>query len=184
MIPAALDTPSEILAANPHVCISRAAAVARFSLRARGDLAPIEAALGMALPARIGAGAQKGARTALRLGPDEWVVQTAPDDAGAVVAALDAIYDNAPHSFVDVSGREITLVIEGPQAMDLLCVGMARDPQDIATGDARRLNFDGVTVVLWRDGPYRVRMDVWHSFVPHVLGLLETAMREFAAQGH
>ncbi len=181
MIPAALTSPSEILAANPHVCISRAAEVARFSLRARGDVAPFEAALGMALPVNIGTRTEHGPRQALRLGPDEWVLHTAPEDAGALIAACDALYDTCPHSLVDVSGREVTLVIEGPQAIEMLCVGMARDPEAILPGQARRLNFDGVTVILWRDAPDRLRMDVWHSFVPHVLGLLETALREFAA---
>lgn len=181
MTPAAFEQPSEILAANPHVCISRAAGIARFSLRARGDLSGHETALRLALPIEIGARTGQGGRSALRLGPDEWVLQTDPDDAPALVAAFDGLYDTCPHSLVDVSGREATLVIEGPRVMDLLCVGMARDPETIEPGEARRLNFDGVTVVLWRDAPDRVRMDVWHSFVPHILGLLETAQREFAA---
>lgn len=181
MIPAAITDPSEILAANPHVCISRAPALARFSLRARGDLAPVERVLGIALPSLIGTCTQQGPRKALRLGPDEWVLHTAPGDAGALIAAFDALYDSYPHSLVDVSGREVTLVIEGPSAIEMLCVGMARDPETIAPGQARRLNFDGVTVILWRDAPDRVHMDVWHSFVPHIQGLLETALREFAA---
>ncbi|MCA8883116.1 MAG: sarcosine oxidase subunit gamma [Rhodobacteraceae bacterium] len=170
------------LAQTAAARVALRAPCARLSLRARGDLAPLDAALGLPLPRQIGQRAGTDGREALRLGPDEWVLLDAPDRAAAIEAACAAIYDTAPHSLVDISGREVTFGIDGPRAVDLMTLGMARDPDSIAPGSGRRTAFDGVTVVLWRDGDTAFRMDVWHSFAPHVLHLLETGCRELAAE--
>ncbi|WP_108258816.1 sarcosine oxidase subunit gamma [Mangrovicoccus ximenensis] len=158
------------------------AAPGRLSLRARGELGAIEGALGLSLPGKIGGRSQDNGIEALCLGPDEWVLLTAPENVASVVAAAAAVYDAHPHSLVDVSARETTVAIDGPRVLDLLCLGMARDPESIAEGEGRRTLFDGQTVLLWRDGATKFRMDVWHSFAPHLLGLLEIGCRELAAE--
>ena len=88
-----------------------------------------------------------------------------------------------PHSLVDVSGREVTLVIDGPRAAELLTIGCARDIEAIPVGQGRRTAFDNVTVILWRDAATVFRLDVWTSFAPHVAGLLDAGCRELAAEG-
>lgn len=179
--PLSARTPG-VLAQVGETRVHLADPVARFSLRARGDLAALDTALGLTLPRRIGRRADAVGRSALCLGPDEWVIHAPVDDAPAIVAACAGVYDALPHSLVDVSGREVSLVIEGPRAAELLTLGMPRDPESIAPGEGRRIKFDGVTVILWRDAPDRFRMDIWHSFAPHLLGLLDTGTREFAAE--
>ena len=99
-----------------------------------------------------------------------------------VTAACAAVMASHPHSLVETSGREVTLVIEGPRAAELLTIGCARDIEGIRVGEGRRTNCDGVTVVLWRDASDRFRLDVWHSFAPHLRDLLDTGCREFAAE--
>ncbi|MBE3638837.1 sarcosine oxidase subunit gamma [Mangrovicoccus algicola] len=158
------------------------AAPGRLSLRARDGLGALGTALGIDLPGRIGGRAGRDAIEAMCLGPDEWVLLSPPEEVAALLAAGAAVYAAHPHSLVDISGRETTIAIDGPRAAELLTLGLARDPAGIAPGDGRRTYFDGQTVILWRDGETRFRMDVWHSFAPHLLGLLDTGCRELAAE--
>ena len=174
---------------SPGLLIETAAAAiglapsqARFSLRARGDLTPLNSALGLTLPDRIGRRSAEGALEALRLGPDEWMLLARPQDAGNLTAACAGVYADLPHSLVDISAREMTFIIEGEHAAELLTIGCPRDIATIPAGEARRTVFDGATVVLWRDAPTRFRMDCWNSFAPHLLQLLETGAREIAAE--
>lgn len=150
----------------------------RISLRARGDLTPLEGALGLPLPPRIGARNQKAGIEALCLGPDEWVllVNGGADDVMAALAGL-----AHPHSATDISAREVVLQIEGAGAATLLSIGCPRDIASIPEGQGRRTVFDGVSVTLWRDGPDCFRMDIWNSFAPFVIQTLETGCRELAA---
>ena len=162
--------------------VSVLAGEGRLSLRARAGLEALGHALGLALPDRIGRRAAPGTVEAIRLGPDEWTI-LAP--AGAVAGLCDAcaaIYGEHPHSLVDISGREVTLSIEGPGAAELLTLGCPRDIATIPPGEGRRTVFDGASVVLWRDGDNRFRMDVWNSFADHVAHLLETGCKELAAE--
>ncbi len=169
------------LAESKAARVSILAAQARFSLRARGDLAPLNAALGLSLPDRIGTRAASGEIEVLRLGPDEWTIVAPTAEINRLIAACAGVYADLPHSLVDISGREVTLLIEGPQAAELLTLGCARDIETIGIGEGRRTIFDGVTVVLWRDAENRFRMDIWNSFVSHLGHLLETGCKELAA---
>lgn len=173
---------SGVLAESKAARVSISAAQARFSLRARGDLAPLNVALGLDLPDRIGARAASGEIDVLRLGPDEWTVVAPTAEINRLIAACADVYADLPHSLVDISGREVTMLIEGPRAAELLTLGCARDIDTIAVGEGRRTIFDGVTVVLWRDAEHRFRMDVWNSFASHLGHLLETGCRELAAE--
>jgi sarcosine oxidase subunit gamma len=106
------------------------------------------------------------------------MIHAPEDDAAAIAATCAGV--TAPHALVEVSDRELSFGIAGPQAAELLTLGCPRDPDSIAVGAGRRTVFDGATVILWRDGPDAFRMDVWRSFAPHVLHLLETGCRELA----
>lgn len=173
---------SGTLAETRAARVSMAAPCGRLSLRARGDLAPLGAALGLSLPEKIGRRAASDLAEAICLGPDEWALRVSAGQVETVRAACADVYAGHPHSLVDVSGREVTFVIDGPRAADLLTLGCPRDIATIAVGDGRRTAFDGATVVLWRDGADSFRMDVWHSFAAHILALLETGCRELAAE--
>lgn len=161
--------------------ISVATPCGRLSLRARSGLGPIGTALGLSLPERIGLCTASGAFEAIRLGPDEWMIHAPEAQVVGIETALAALYDRHPHSLVDVSGREITFVIDGSQAAELLTLGCPRDIGGIKPGEGRRTVFDGVAVILWRAGENDFRMDVWHSFAPYLFNLLDTGCRELAA---
>ncbi|MEM9430367.1 MAG: sarcosine oxidase subunit gamma [Pseudomonadota bacterium] len=160
--------------------ITALAPACRFSLR----IAPqdgVEAAgpLGFALPERIGARASANSVEALMLGPDEWLILAPEAARERLVSGFEAL--SAVHSCVDISDREISLSIGGPGVLDLLSVGCPRDLAALPEGEARRTVFDGVSVVLWRDGSESFRLDAWRSFMPHIESLLASAERARAA---
>jgi len=76
------------------------------------------AGIGFGLPTKVGARSAEGARTALCLGPDEWLLEAPEAERDALLATLSGI--DAPHSAVEVSDREITYALEGPAVLDLL----------------------------------------------------------------
>lgn len=153
----------------------------RLSLRARKAALPaLGAALGVALPERIGQRASAGGIEAICLGPDEWTILAPAGLVAGLMAASAGV--EQPHSLVDISGREVTLCIDGPCASELLTLGCPGDIATIAVGEGRRTVFDGATVVLWRDAESSFRMDIWNSFAPHLGQLLETGARELAAE--
>lgn len=155
---------------------------ARFSLRAReAHLDRLGEVLGLALPRRIGSRAAGGGGEALCLGPDEWRIVFPEARKAETVRAMAAAYDEAPHAFADISDREISYVLEGPGACEIVAMGCPRDLRAIAPGRATRTIFDGATVILWRDGPEAFRIDVWRSFAPHLAALVEIGRTELRA---
>lgn len=177
------DLTPALLAESSAATVSLLAPVARFSLRARPAALPaLSAALGLALPQRIGASARAGATEALCLGPDEWLILSPGMEGERIAAACASIYTETPHSLTEISDREVTAHITGPKAAELLTLGCPRDIDSIAQGSARRTVFDGATVIIWRDAEQEFRMDVWRSFAPHVFALLETGCAELAAE--
>ncbi|MFZ5963212.1 sarcosine oxidase subunit gamma [Thalassococcus sp. BH17M4-6] len=171
------------LASSDAVTLELMQPVARFSLRARGGaVAALGTALDLTLPEKIGTRANKGKTEVLCLGPDEWHVLAAESDAAGIVKACADVYADAPHSLTEVSDREVTVRITGPKAAEVLTLGCPRDIDGISVGSGRRTIFDGATVLLWRDGDTEFRMDIWRSFVPHVVSLLETGTVELAGE--
>ncbi|WP_163269497.1 sarcosine oxidase subunit gamma [Chelativorans alearense] len=171
------------LAASSAVTVTLLAPVGRLSLRAReADLPALSKAIGVDLPRRIGGRASAGTTEVLCLGPDEWQVLVAEAEAPRLIKQSASVYEKAPHSLTEISDREITVRIEGSKAAELLTLGCPRDIDPLPEGEGRRTLMDGATVVLWRDGAQDFRLDMWHSFAPHVIALLKTGCAELAAE--
>jgi sarcosine oxidase, subunit gamma len=162
------------------VAVTELAPTTRVVLRV-ADPAGLGIALGVPLPGRIGSRAASGARSALCLGPDEWLIQAPETEAGALAAAIAGLDERTPISAVDVSDREITLHLEGPRVLDLLATGCPRDLGRMPVGEGARTLFDSAQVVLTREAEDCFHMTVWRSFAPHVRAILDLAMRELAA---
>jgi sarcosine oxidase subunit gamma len=155
---------------------------ARYSLRV-GPAERIATAesIGVVLPGKIGARAIAGARSALCLGPDEWLLETTEADRDALAPALADLAGRVPLSAVEISDREITLELAGPAVLDLLATGCPQDIARLPVGHGTRTLFDTVQVVLTREAEDCFRLTVWRSFAPHVRALLDLALRELAA---
>jgi sarcosine oxidase, subunit gamma len=158
------------------VSITELAPTTRISLR----LSDPAAATGLALPAKVGARSAEGGRTALCLGPDEWLIEAPASDAGLAPMLAD-LATRQPLSAVDVSDREITLALEGPAVLDLLAAGCPLDLARMPTGNGTRTVFDAAQVVLTREAEDRFHLTVWRSFAPHVRAILDLATAELAA---
>jgi sarcosine oxidase subunit gamma len=156
------------------VTITELPPAARISLRLADP-----AAAPFRLPATIGARAVDGARTALCLGPDEWLIEAPEAERDALLAALAGLA--VPASVVEVSDRELTLALEGPAVLDLLAAGCPLDLARLPVGNGTRTVFDTAQVVLTRETQDRFHLTVWRSFAPHVRAILDLAAREIAA---
>ena len=157
--------------------VTRLAPRARFSLRL-AEPGPAAIALALPLPARIGERAVQGTRSALCLGPDEWVIEAPEAEAGDLAARFAEVAAHLPLSAVDVSDREITFALEGEAVLDLLATGAPRDVARLAIGSGARTIFDTVQVILTRETETTFHLTVWRSFVPHVEALLNRALQE------
>ncbi|MFP1632088.1 sarcosine oxidase subunit gamma [Zhengella sp. ZM62] len=158
--------------ANAAVTVKAVAPMARLSLRAGADTLPaLSKALGLDLPQRPKQTAGNGERTALWLGPDEWLlIDSSGADLMAAVSGADGVF-----SAVDVSHRNTGFAISGPGAADTLACACPQDlrlPAFLA-GAASRTVFGKAEVVLWRQSETQWHLECWRSFAPYVFGLLK-----------
>ena len=146
----------------------------RYSLRCgEAAYAAVEAALGFALPVEACRSTSKGARAALWLGPDEWLLLT--DEGDDLAVALKASLGDRFHSLVDVSERQASLLLDHPQVEALLNGACALDLAETAfpVGACTRTLLGKAEIGLWRLGPTRFQLEVWRSFCPYVAGLIQ-----------
>jgi len=145
--------------------------MARLSLR--GDAAALGVVFGIALSVQPCRAASAGDRTALWLGPDEWLLLAPP-------GTLDPAVPIEGAAVVDIGHRQVGLVLDGPGTMDALAAGCPLDlhPSVFPPGMCTRTVFGKAEIVLWRQGEARFHVEVWRSFAGYVHGLLEVASRD------
>ncbi len=147
----------------------------------RGDeavrLAAAEA-LGVTLPAAACRAGVSGERAALWLGPDEWLL-LAPLAQSGLAQRIERALAGLPHSLVDVSHRQVALLLEGPAAATLLASGCALglDAAAFPISMCTRTMLSKAEVLLWRTAADSFRLEVWRSFAPYVTQFLSEAAR-------
>lgn len=152
----------------------------RIALRApEASVAALSKALGVTLPTAPKTSAAKDGRTALWLGPDEWLVI---DETGN--DPLDDCDDvKALHSAVGVSHRNVGMAVTGRAAANAINAGC---PQDLSlkafpVGACSRTILGKVEIVLWRTGEDTFRVECWRSFSDYVFAFLTEAAGDAAA---
>ncbi len=123
-----------------------------------------------------------GERALLWLGPDEWLVLTAPHEAEQIAADLRQALSGIHHAVVVVSDRMTGIGIEGARARDVLNAGCALDlhPSVFPQGAVTRTLLAKAPVVLRRPSePEAFELWVNGSFAPYAWLFLENAAREF-----
>lgn len=151
----------------------------RISLRAPdASVAALSKALGVALPRQPKTSASKAGRTALWLGPDEWMII---DEAGKDSLA-DCAKVKALHSAVDISHRNVAIAVTGPAAEATVNGGC---PQDLSlaafpVGACSRTVLGKSEIVLYRSAAETFRIECWRSFSDYVFTLLSEAARDAA----
>jgi sarcosine oxidase, subunit gamma len=151
----------------------------RISLRApAASVAPLSKALGVALPQAPKTAVTKDRRSALWLGPDEWLVI---DEAGKDPLA-DCAGVKALHSAVGISHRNIAIAVSGPAAATTVNAGC---PQDLSltafpVGACSRTVLGKIEIVLMRTAEDGFRVECWRSFSDYVWAFLMEAAKDAA----
>ncbi|RWM76565.1 MAG: sarcosine oxidase subunit gamma family protein [Mesorhizobium sp.] len=152
----------------------------RISLRAPdASVAALSKALGVSLPRKPKTSAAKAGRTALWLGPDEWLVI---DEVGRDPLA-DCAKVTVLHSAVGISHRNVAISVTGPAAAATINSGC---PQDLSldafpVGAASRTILGKVEIVLLRTASDAFRVECWRSFSDYVFTFLSEATGDAAA---
>ena len=173
-------------AGTPLAAALPAAPATRVVLRAGEEARPaLEAALGLSLSGPIGTSDTSGPRSALRLGPDEWLlieeeVGEEGGDAFRTPVLADLAGVEALHAAVDVSHRNAGILVTGPRAADALEHGCPRDLalDAFPIGACARTLLGKCEVVLWRGKADAFRVEVWRSFAPYAMDFLSEACRD------
>jgi sarcosine oxidase subunit gamma len=151
----------------------------RISLRApAASLGALSKALGLTLPTAPKNSASKGKRSALWLGPDEWLVI----DEGGRDPLADCASVKALHSAVGISHRNVGLSVTGAAAATI----NAGCPQDLSlaafpVGACSRTILGKVEIVLLRTAEDAFRVECWRSFADYAFAFLIEAARDAAA---
>lgn len=152
----------------------------RISLRApAASVAALSKAIGLTLPEKPKTSASKSNRTALWLGPDEWLV--IDDGANDPLEACSGV--EALHSAVGISHRNVAISVSGPGAENTVRAGC---PQDLSlaafpVGACSRTILGKSEIVLLRTGEDAFRVECWRSFSDYVFTFLAEAARDAAA---
>ena len=147
----------------------------------RGDAqvrSAAQEALGVPMPAQACRAGVNGERAALWLGPDEWLL-LAPQGQAGLAVRLSRALEGLPHALVEVSHRQVGLLIHGPHAATLLASGcpLDLDASAFPVGMCTRTMLAKAEVVLWRLASVEFRLEVWRSFAPYVTQFLAEAAR-------
>ncbi|CDN49293.1 sarcosine oxidase subunit gamma [Neorhizobium galegae] len=155
----------------------------RISLRVRAEeVAALSGALGVDLPVRPKTSASANGRTALWLGPDEWlVIGDGGSDVGNSLMQA-AKNSGVLHSATDVSHRNTAILVSGPGAAAAINAGC---PQDLSlkvfpVGACSRTILGKVEIVLLRTAQDAFRVEVWRSFSRYAFGLLSEGAQDAA----
>jgi sarcosine oxidase subunit gamma len=154
---------------------------ARFALRARG--ASVDAAnraFGVDLPRQAFRSAAVGARIALWIGPDEWLLLGPQSDAGLIERQLTEALSGVAHSLVNVSHRDAALALSGAKATVALNAGCPLDlhPSVLTVGMCTRTLLAKAQIVLWRTGQQQFHVQAFRSFADYVWRFLEQAGKD------
>lgn len=164
-------------AGHARIKIEPAAPAIRTSLRAsEGAVAALSKALGVKLPQQpMTSAVSKAGRTALWLGPDEWlIIDTDGKDPAADCAKVKQF-----HSVVDISHRNTAVIVTGEAAEEVLNAGCPLDLSIGAfpVGKAVRTVMAKAEIVLLRVSADQFRVECWRSFSDYVFTLLAEAAR-------
>lgn len=141
--------------------------------------------MGTPLPASAGAVGTNGDLSILWLGPDEWLVATGLDAAGALRGRLATSLADTHHQLVEVSDYYTTIGIGGARARHLLSKLVVTDlhPREFPVGSAVATVLAKANVWLWlrsdETGGPEFSVTVRRSHADYVWCLLAAAGREW-----
>jgi sarcosine oxidase subunit gamma len=166
-----------VMPRNGAVTVSACAPAHRYILRGGPEAAAaVGAAFGATPPSEPLRSHTAGSRSALWLGPDEWLL-IAEESPLALGADLEEALAPFPHALIDVSHRHSALVASGQGAARLLNAGVPLDLdlQAFPVGMAVRTLLTKAEIILWRRAPELFHVAFSRSFGPYVVAILAQA---------
>lgn len=135
--------------------------------------------LGFGLPDAPGLAKIHGDTMGCWLGPDEWLIRTALENAADIQDRLSTALAGISHTLVDVSDRPTAFQIEGRCAEDVLATGCPIDLALVAfpVGTCTRTVFAKVDAILYRIAADAFHLEVNRSVADYVRDLLVTSSR-------
>ncbi len=164
--------------ANSGVSIETAAPAARVSLRANAkEAAKLTKPLGLKLPTKPLTTTTSKSRTALWLGPDEWLII---DQVPTSITVLMKNLASEKCSHVDVSHRNTAIIVSGKGVENVINAGCPRDLSLAAfpVGCCSRTIFGKIEIVLWRQDSETFHIEVWRSFSDYLWTYLLDAAKD------
>lgn len=159
--------------------LTNAGTAARLIYRGAPEL--VGDAFGVSLPTVPLRAHVQGGQAALWLGPDEWLLLSAEADGSTLAVAL-SNSNGKPAALVDISHRQVGLIVSGSSVEALLNAGCSLDLDMTAfpVGMCTRTLLAKAEIVLWRTAGDTFRIEVARSFAPYVVAFLDEAMHGIA----
>lgn len=168
------------ISAAAGVALTPAKPATRVSLRADpANVKALSKALRLELPLKPKTSASNSSgRLALWLGPDEWLII---DETGNPMADLAKV--KTLHSAVDVSHRNVAILVTGKGARATLEAGCPQNLRDgaFAVGAATRTVMGKIEVMIVRTGDTAYRVECWRSFSDYAFAFLCEAAKDCLA---
>jgi sarcosine oxidase subunit gamma len=120
-------------------------------------------------------------RSSLWLGPDEYLLLQASSEALPIESLEQALQPHA-HSLVEVSHRQVSLQVRGPNAQTILasCCPLDLDQSAFPLDMCTRTVLAKAEIVLWRRAADCFHLEVWRSFLSYAQELLTDASLELS----
>ena len=156
----------------------------------RGDpsseafLRGVEVALGITIPLEPNTVVEGHETTALWLGPNEWLVLTAPDQQHQIAAALRTSLGNVLVAVTDLSGGQAVINLQGPHSREVLSKGCTLDlhPRVFGPGQCAQTNLAKASVIIRQlDESPAYDVIVRRSFADYLARWLTDAAREYGS---
>jgi sarcosine oxidase subunit gamma len=136
-------------------------------------------ALGQDIPAAIGGMSSGDQRTALCLGPDEWLLMVPESEGEGIAARFASLGEHVLHSLVDVGHRTVGIDVSGPASALVLNAGCPLDLDRFPIGGGTRTILDKAEIILIRLEKERYRLEIVRSFAEFVWNFLSIVGAEF-----
>ena len=173
-------------APDATVHLAEKSPVGKLNLRADPADSPLmrafESVLGSALPLEPNQTTGEGARVALWLGPDEWLITVPGGQEHALLAALSDAAAEHHVALCNVTDARIVLTLSGRRARDVLEKGCGLDlhPRVFQTGHCAQTRLARAAVLLLQTGDNPVYdIHVAWSFAAYLWNWLEDAAAGF-----
>lgn len=135
--------------------------------------------IGLDLPRTALQSAHTDEQIVLWQGPDEWLIILPQSDRTGRIRTLREALADLPHSLVEVSHRNVGMVLTGRDVEKLLNAGCPLDLclKAFSVGMTSRTIFAKTDITLWRRAAETFHVEVWRSFVPYLVGVLQESAR-------